>query len=98
MMVLSKNATGPLTQKEIETQAAYGTRGLHFYKVNNNLIADYIEVGNGKFIDQRIIRLRNEKGDKEVRLTINPSESNNTVTQNNFDGLMELVGSIKFTD
>jgi len=70
-------------------------KDLQLYHVNGKLVADYIQKGSGGAIDQRIILMRNSTGTKEARIVIN-RDQDTTLTKDNFDGLMELVGSITF--
>jgi hypothetical protein len=86
----------PLTQKSAGKIDDSGISDLQTYKVNENFVADYIKEEDEKSRDQRIIILRNPDGSKEVRITITPDASRDNVTKENFDGLMELVGSIQF--
>ena len=68
---------------------------LQLYNVNGKLVADYIQKGSGSALDQRIILMRNTSGTKQIRVTINRTD-NSKLTKDNFDGLMQLVGSITF--
>jgi len=70
-------------------------KDLQLYHVSGKLIADYIQKGSGGAIDQRIILMRNSTGAKEVRIVIN-RDQDTMLTKDNFDGLMQLVGSITF--
>lgn len=92
-------APAPVTKGEIERlSSSFEIKDLQLYKVNGTLVADYIRPGKNGLIDQRIIILRNPAGDKDISIIINPDQSRSKITKENFDGLMELVGSVKFTN
>lgn len=89
-------STKQLSKEEVlSTNDPSSVEGLQLYHVNGKLIADYIQKGTGNALDQRIILIRNAAGTKQLRVTINRTD-NSRLTKDNFDGLMQLVGSIAF--
>jgi len=85
-----------LTEEAIKTQEKDKIEDLQMYKVNGITVADYITKPGENALDQRIILIRDQAGTKEVTVVINPNQSRDKITKDNFDGLMELIGSIKF--
>ena len=65
---------------------------LKIYKVNQNEIADFIfSEGENNAKGTRFIVMIKDK--KTVHFEISPTETRKRTTKNNFDGLLELVGS-----
>lgn len=96
ILALDSFSTKQLSKDEVlSVNAPSSVLDLQLYHVNGKLVADYIQKGSGNAVDQRVIVMRDSTGAKEVRVVVNPAGSRKT-TKDNFDGLMELVGSITF--
>jgi hypothetical protein len=89
---------GPLSEKSVLQNRQDKVKDLRFYKVNGTQVADFILKGDSDLVDQRTIFIRDSTGKRQVRITINPNASRKAITKGNFDGLMELVGSIRFSE
>lgn len=71
-------------------------KDIQYYKVNDTEIVDMILDRKEGERDQRIIATISPDGMTTLRLIIDPTQSRKQVTKENFDGLMELVGSINW--
>lgn len=96
ILSMPTSTPGPLTEELVRDLEKDPIEDLQMYKVNNTMVVDYISKPSDNSLAQRSIVLRNQAGTQDVAIVINPNQSRDKITKENFDGLMELIGSIKF--